>query len=179
MRPWTVGDNVNLAVGQGDLQASPLQMAVAYAAVANGGRVPRPHIGLEVEDGRGRLLQRIERDPARRIDLPAGHRGAILAGLRLAAGAPGGTSYDVFKDWPRDLPIYGKTGTAERSSRPDDQSWYVAYVPAGRGKAPIVVAATVEDGGFGAEAAAPVVRLILSEHFGVEKKVIKGESRTN
>jgi penicillin-binding protein 2 len=179
MRPWTVGDNVNLAVGQGDLQASPVQMAVAYAAIANGGRVVRPHLGLEVEDGRGRPLQRIERDPARRFDLDPGHRDAILRGLRLAAGTTGGTSYDVFKDWPRDLPVYGKTGTAERSGRPDDQSWYVAYVPAGRGRDPIVVAATVEDGGFGAEAAAPITRLILSEHFGVEKKVIKGESRTN
>jgi penicillin-binding protein 2 len=177
MRPWSVGDNVNLAVGQGDLQASPLQMAVAYAAIANGGRVVRPHLGLQVEDGRGRALQRIERDPTRRVRLEPESRQAIMDGLRLAAGAAGGTSYDIFKDWPRDIPVYGKTGTAERQPK-GDQSWYVAYVPAGRGKDPIVVAATVEEGGFGAEAAAPIVRLILSEHFGVKKKVIKGDSRT-
>ena len=49
----TPGDNVNLAVGQGDVQATPLQMAVAYSAIANGGRVPRPHLGLEIEDSQG------------------------------------------------------------------------------------------------------------------------------
>ncbi len=177
MRPWSVGDNVNLAVGQGDVQASPLQVAVAYAAIANGGRVVRPHLGLEVADGRGRALQRIERDPARRVDLGEENRSAIMEGLRLAAGAPGGTSYQVFQDWPADIPIYGKTGTAERQPRAD-QSWYVAYVPAGRGRSAVVVAATVEEGGFGAEAAAPIVRLVLSEHFGVKKKVIQGDSRT-
>ena len=52
-RPWTVGDNVNLGVGQGDLQADPLQMAVAYAAIANGGDVVRPHVGLRVDDAAG------------------------------------------------------------------------------------------------------------------------------
>ncbi|MEA2255285.1 MAG: penicillin-binding protein 2, partial [Solirubrobacteraceae bacterium] len=55
-RQWTVGDEVNLAVGQGDLQATPLQMAVAYAAIANGGRVVRPHLGVAIQDSGGRLL---------------------------------------------------------------------------------------------------------------------------
>ena len=59
VRSWTVGDNVNLAVGQGDLQASPLQMAVAYSAIENGGRVVRPHLGVAVEDNStGRELQK-------------------------------------------------------------------------------------------------------------------------
>src|SRR5207249_4788043 len=58
-RPWSVGDNINLSVGQGDLQADPLQMAVAYAAIANGGEVVRPHIGGQVEDAAGRVLQEI------------------------------------------------------------------------------------------------------------------------
>src|SRR5215208_3511300 len=55
-RPWTMGDNVNLAVGQGDLQADPLQMAVAYAAIANGGDVVRPHVGMEVQDPNGSVV---------------------------------------------------------------------------------------------------------------------------
>ena len=52
-RPWSIGDNVNLAIGQGDVQANPLQMAVAYAAIANGGYVVKPHLGLRVEDSEG------------------------------------------------------------------------------------------------------------------------------
>ena len=73
MRPWTDGDKVNLAVGQGDLQATPLQMAVAYSALANGGRVVRPHLGAAVEDPAARLLQRIEPGAAQRVDDRPGH----------------------------------------------------------------------------------------------------------
>ena len=79
----------------------------------------------------------------------------------------------MFRGFP--YPVHGKTGTAERAGQAD-QSWYVAYVP---DKArPIVVAATVEQGGFGAEAAAPAVRLILSQWFGVQKRLIRGNSAT-
>jgi len=172
-RPWAIGDNVNLSVGQGDLQATPLQMAVAYATIANGGRVVRPHLGLEVEDAEGRLQQRIDPGATRRVKVSDANRQAILDGLRLAAGAPGGTSSDVFGGFPR--PVYGKTGTAERPGQ-EDQSWYVAYVPDKR--RPIVVAVTVEKGGFGAESAAPAARLILSKWFGVKSELVVGDDRT-
>jgi penicillin-binding protein 2 len=172
-RPWTVGDNVNLAVGQGDLQATPLQMATAYSTVINGGRVPRPHVGLEVEDAAGRTLQNIDPGAARHVKIAPQNRQAILDGLHLAASAPGGTSADVFNGFPH--PVYGKTGTAERPGQAD-QSWYICYVP--DAKRPIVVAVTIERGGFGAQAAAPAARLILSQWFGVQKKIVRGSSHT-
>ena len=53
---WTVGHNVNFSIGQGDLLTNPLQMAIAYAAVANGGKVVKPHLGLRIEDSSGRPL---------------------------------------------------------------------------------------------------------------------------
>lgn len=171
-RSWTVGDNSSLAVGQGDFLATPLQLAVAYAAIANGGTVVRPHVGLEVTDQLGRVLQKIAPKPARRIEIP--HLDAIREALRASASEPDGTSADVFAGFP--YPVHGKTGTAETTSG-IDQSWYVAYVP--DPVRPIVVAATIERGGFGAESAAPVVRLILSQWFGVERRVIVGSSRTN
>jgi penicillin-binding protein 2 len=178
MRGWNTGDNVNLAIGQGDLQATPLQLAVAYSTLASGGRVPTPHVGLEVENESGELIQRIERAPARRVKIDPGAREVIMNGLRAAAMEDGGTSHDVFADWPKDLPVYGKTGTAQRTGKPDT-SWYAAYVPGGRGRSPIVVAAVVEECGcFGAEAAAPITRLILSQHFGIEKKFVRGSSDT-
>jgi penicillin-binding protein 2 len=178
MRGWNTGDNVNLAIGQGDLQATPLQLAVAYATLATGGRVPTPHIGLEVENESGELIQRIERAAARRIKMDPGVRQVIMDGLRAAAMDDGGTSHDVFADWPKDLPVYGKTGTAQRTGKPDT-SWYAAYVPGGRGRSPIVVTTVVEECGcFGAEAAAPITRLILSQHFGIEQKFVRGESNT-
>jgi penicillin-binding protein 2 len=172
-RPWSVGDNVNLAVGQGDLQATPLQMAVAYSTVANGGRVLTPHVGLEVDDAAGRVLQTIQPGASRNIHLDPGNRQAILDGLHLAASAPGGTSADVFAGFPHQ--VDGKTGTAERPGQAD-QSWYIAYAP--DPVKPIVVAVTIEQGGFGAEAAAPAARLILSQWFGVQKKFVTGNSRT-
>ncbi len=69
-RPWTVGDNTSLAVGQGDFLATPLQMAVAYAAIENGGKIVRPHVGLQVTDDSGNVLQRIEPGAARHISIP-------------------------------------------------------------------------------------------------------------
>ncbi len=177
LRKYGPGDNANIATGQGDLLATPLQLAVAYGAIENGGKVVTPHLGLEIESDRGELIQRIERDPARQIKIDAADRQVVADGLHAAASEPGGTSADVFAGWPQDqYPIYGKTGTAERGIK-QDQSWYVAYVP--DKKRPIVVAVTVEEGGFGAETAAPIARLLLSQHFGVEKQIVQGSDESN
>jgi penicillin-binding protein 2 len=173
-RPWTPGDNINLAVGQGDLQANPLQMAVAYSAVANGGRVVTPHVGLRVEDNDGRILQQIEPGSRRRLKLSSSTRGAIMQGLRAAANDPGGTSASVFEGFP--ITVAGKTGTAERGPQ-GDQSWYVVAAPYNDPR--IVVAVTIERGGFGAEAAAPAARRILAAYFGIKgKKAIGAAGRS-
>ena len=163
-RPWTPGDNINLAVGQGDLQSNPLQLAVAYATIANGGKVLSPRIGMRIEDAGGRALQELQAPAARRLKLKPEFRQAILDGLRGAASAPGGTSAPVFKGFP--IPVAGKTGTAEKGAGRADQSWYVALAPFPSPK--YVVAVTDEAGGFGADTAAPMARTILAELFGVK-----------
>jgi penicillin-binding protein 2 len=165
-RGWSTGDNVNLAVGQGDLQATPLQVAVAYSAIANNGTIVRPHLGKAIEDGNGVTVQELRVKPRRKIKIPARYRDTILDGLRGAANAEGGTSTDIFKDFPSQYTVYGKTGTAERQPNPD-QSWYACFVK--DGGRPIVVVVTVERGGFGAETAAPAARLILDEWFDTGK----------
>jgi penicillin-binding protein 2 len=164
-RPWTPGDNINLAVGQGDLQADPLQLAVAYASIANGGRLLAPRLGLRIEDAGGRALQELDSPSPRRLGVKPEFRQAIVDGLRGAASAPGGTSTAVFKGFP--IPIAGKTGTAEKGAGRADQSWYVALAPYPSIK--YVVAVTDEAGGFGAETAAPMARRILAELFGVKR----------
>ena len=166
-RPWSAGDNVNLAVGQGDLQAAPLQMAVAYATIAAGGTVPRPHVAMQVEDAAGRVLREIEPPPARNVSIDPEWRQTILAGLHDAAQAPGGTSYGVFGGFP--VPVAGKTGTAERPPY-GDQSWYVVLAPYPDPE--IVVAVTFEEGGFGADTAAPAALQILSAHFGKSAEAV-------
>ena len=172
-RPWSIGDSINLSIGQGDLQANPLQMAVAYATVANGGRVLRPRLGQRIEDAGGRALQQLEAPSARRVKIKPANRQGILEGLRGAASASDGTSSPVFKGFP--IPVAGKTGTAEKGAGRPDQSWYVALAPYPNPK--YVVAVTDETGGFGAESAAPKARQILAELFGVKgdaKKQVQG-----
>jgi penicillin-binding protein 2 len=161
-RPWSAGDNVNLAVGQGDLQATPLQLATAYAALENDGTVVRPHLGEALEDGLGRTVQEIHKPPRRHLHMDPTSRSAILTGLHEAATQHGGTSVDVFKGFPLNSELYGKTGTAERGLQPD-QAWYACFVK--DPSRPIVVVVTIERGGFGATTAAPVARLILSQWF--------------
>jgi penicillin-binding protein 2 len=160
---WTVGDNVNLAVGQGDVLVTPLQLAVAYSAIANGGTIVRPHIGLQVENNiANKVLQNIDPPPAGHININQTYLDAIRQGLRDAASAPGGTSFDVMGSFPKQ--VYGKTGTAQHVNQPD-QAWYACYVPATATTKPIAVVVTVEKGGFGDVAAAPVARQILSQWF--------------
>ena len=175
MRPWSVGDNVNLAVGQGDIQVSPLQMAVAYAALANGGRIVRPHVGQAIENDAGGELQRVETPATRRLGIDGGDLRAVLKGLKLSTREDG-TSADVFRDWnQRRYPVYGKTGTAERAPK-GDQSWYVGFVR--DAERPIVIVATVEEGGFGAEAAAPIVCHMLGRWYAESSKCAPGKSIT-
>jgi len=160
-RPWSAGDNVQLAIGQGDLQTNPLQMAIAYAALANGGTLVTPHVGLEVEDPAGRVLKEFDPEPQRKVKIDPTYRSAILEGLHQAAQAPGGTSYGVFGGFPVD--VAGKTGTVERPGH-GDQSWYAVVAPYPDPK--VVTIVTVEEGGFGAESAAPAALQILEAYFG-------------
>ncbi len=175
-RPWTVGDEVGLAIGQGDLQATPLQMAVAYGAIANGGGSCDRTSASRSRTPTGASCSASSRALAAEDRLRRRRAQAILDGLHNAT--IDGTSADVFKGWHQDrYPVYGKTGTAQRNNRPGDQSWYVAFVP--DAKRPIVVAVTVEDGGFGAEAAAPVARLILVQVVRpAQPSFVRGSSRT-
>jgi penicillin-binding protein 2 len=170
-RPWSAGDNIQLATGQGDLQASPLQMAIAYATVANGGTVVTPHVGREVDDAAGRVLREFAPGPRRQVKIDPEYRASILEGLHDAAQAPGGTSYAVFGGFP--VPVAGKTGTAQRVGH-EDQSWYIILAPYPNPR--IVTAVTIEEGGFGAESAAPAALQILEAYFG---KRSSGESGPN
>lgn len=159
-RPWSAGDNVQLAIGQGDLQMSPLQLALAYATVANGGTVVTPHVGMQIDDAAGRVQREFEPRPRRSIRIDPSYRAAILEGLHAAAQSPGGTSYEIFGNFPVD--VAGKTGTAQRVGY-EDQSWYLALAPYPNPR--IVTAVTIEQGGFGAESAAPAALQILEAYF--------------
>ncbi len=175
-RPWSIGDNESLAVGQGDVQVTPLQLAVVYATIANGGTVVTPHLGLDVQDPQG-IVQRAFNPPAQRhIPINPVYLDTIRGGLRAAASQPGGTSAEVFQNFPEQ--VYGKTGTAQYTNQ-QDYAWYACYVPSSATSKPIVVVVTVQQGGFGAVGAAPVARQILSQwFFGNKGAYVAGSSKT-
>jgi penicillin-binding protein 2 len=154
------GDAVNLAIGQGRLLVTPLQLAVAYAALANGGTVVRPHLADAVLSASGAVRRRLHFPP--RAHLTLAGLGAIRDGLFRAAHDPGGTSTAVFAHFP--VPVAGKTGTAQAPSGSDD-SWYASWAPAGRPR--VVVVVLIEHGGFGAQAAAPAARELYAALFGI------------
>ncbi|HKH22704.1 MAG TPA: penicillin-binding protein 2 [Solirubrobacterales bacterium] len=160
-RPWNQGDNVNLAVGQGDVMVTPLQLARAYSALANGGTLVRPHVGGRVVDLHGKTVERIKPPPKRHLNISDETRNVILGGLERAAMEPGGTSFPVMGGFP--FAVAGKTGTAERGEGQEDQSWYSVIAPYRDPQ--IAVAVTVEHGGFGVESAAPIARAILERYF--------------
>jgi penicillin-binding protein 2 len=172
---WTTGQAVQLAVGQGFVQADPLQMAVAYAAIATNYKV-KPHLGLRIDDNQGRAIQEFATPSRTPMGIPPNFRQTIMDGLYGAANDPHGTSYDVFKDFP--VKVCGKTGTAQRIGKAD-QSWYVVLAPCPNPR--YVVAVTDEDGGWGAETAAPDARRILAALFGIkseENKIVRGANQT-
>jgi penicillin-binding protein 2 len=159
-RIWYEGYSVNLAIGQGYLAVTPLQLATAYAALANGGKIVRPHVARAVLSGSGAVVRRLSFRPVRRVELRDDE--VIRQALYNAAHAADGTSSAVFGNFP--VAVAGKTGTAQTPSG-SDHSWYASWAPAGRPQ--VVVVVLIEHGGFGAEAAAPAAREIYSAFFHV------------
>jgi penicillin-binding protein 2 len=166
-RPWSEGDNIQLATGQGDLQTTPLQMAIAYAALGNCGTIVTPHLGKEIEDAAGRVLKEFDPGPRRHVKIDPNSCQAILEGLHEAAQVPPGTAAGIFGGFP--VPIAGKTGTAERPGHAD-QSWFISLAPYPDPN--IVTAVTIEEGGFGAESAAPAVLEMLEAFFNKQAEAI-------
>lgn len=183
LREYSVGDNVQFSVGQGDVIVTPLQIARLYAAIANGGNVVQPHLTKAILNRSGGVKQTLPaRDPTR-VDLKAtGAYEGVWQGLFQAVNNGDGTSKGVFNNWPMNVyPVFGKTGTAQTAKslvgKERDTSWYAAFVP--DPQRPIVVAAVVEKGGWGAQTAAPIVGEILKSWYDVKDAYIRaGTSKT-
>jgi penicillin-binding protein 2 len=161
---WTVGDNVNAAVGQGDVQVTPLQLAVVYSAIANGGSVVTPHIAQNIQSPTGQIIHSFNPGIKRHLNIDPTYLGAIQQGLRDAVTS--GTSADTLGSFPQQ--VHGKTGTAQYfnlQGQETDSAWYACYVPASATSKPIVVVVWVQNGGFGDVAAAPVAKMILGQWF--------------
>ena len=158
---WYTGDNVNLAVGQGELVVTPLQLANAYAAFANGGTLYQPQVALDIEH-LGTTLTPIGPKPIRQIPLDLDQREAMLAGFKGVISSGVGTAHGAFAGFGG-VSVAGKTGTAQVSNK-EPNSVFVAWAPADNPQ--YLVAVVEEQAGYGASAAAPVARRILEGLFG-------------
>ena len=155
---WLPGDDIQMAIGQGYVTVTPLQLATAYAAIANGGKMCRPHLVDHIDDPQGHVVKRIGGHCTRSLPFTQAEIDYIRSALATVT-EPGGTAGLAFAGFPlSQLPVAGKTGTAERPPF-QDTSWFAAMAPAGSPQ--YVVVAMVEQGGHGSTSAAPLVRYII------------------
>ncbi len=152
---WLPGDNIQLAVGQGDMLTTPLQLANAYAAFANGGTLREPRLASEVLDASGKKVRDLAPITVGQVPVPG--RDAMLAGFTGVAESKEGTASSVFAGFPPGL-VSGKTGTAQVQGK-QSTSWFVGMTPAMNPR--YIVLAVVEEGGYGSATAAPIVRRIM------------------
>ncbi|MHB0976545.1 MAG: penicillin-binding protein 2 [Candidatus Aquicultorales bacterium] len=169
---WYPGDTINMSIGQGDVLATPLQMAAAYSAIANGGTLYQPHVVKSVINNDGKEIYAFQPKANANLPVDASAVAAIQEGLRQVIVR--GTASGAFAGFP--VAISGKTGTSEVQGK-DDFAWFVGYGPSDNPQ--YVVAVVIEQGGHGGAAAAPVVRSILAKAFNVnEQSMIKAEDES-
>lgn len=161
---WYLSETFDAAIGQGFQLATPLQMAVLVSQVANGGHRYRPYLVSKMLAPGGEAVRTFGPEEIGSIKVSPATMNLIREALKDVAH-DGGTAAYFFTGFP--IPIAGKTGTAE-NSHGQDHGWFVAYAPYDDPR--VVVVVIVEQGGFGATAAAPVARTILEAAFNLNQK---------
>jgi penicillin-binding protein 2 len=173
-RLWKPGDSIQLAIGQGDLLVTPIQMARFYAAIANGGKLVTPHVLADVENPNRTVIPTPPIAAPRPIpNLDPAYLKVVRQGLYEGTHDSFGTSYGVFGNFP--VSIAGKTGTAQKVvtlpgyKGEQDQAWWCGYGPASS-TPKLVVCAVIENGGHGGTAAAPAAERVFAKFFHVAVK---------
>jgi len=165
------GYTLSTAIGQGDVMTSPLQMALAYGALANGGILYKPLLVDRIETAEGQVLFEYPARERSRLKIAPEHLQEIVRGLEMVVNDEGGTAYKV-NNHLNYLRVAGKTGTAQVTSRIEgkdaewhrrDHAWFAAFAPVEDPQ--IVVAVFLEHGGGGSTDAAPVAMEILDRYF--------------
>ena len=170
---WFTGDNLNTAIGQGDVLVTPLQLNSVYATLANGGAVMRPHVVRQTtraldalsppgEEGNYEVVRTVEPQETGRVEMDPGQYVRIYNGLLGVTQNPEGTAAEVWAANPTAWPFAGKTGTAEVRNKADT-SVFAGWGPAGPGQTPqYAISVIIPESGFGSEVAAPLTFEILS-----------------
>jgi penicillin-binding protein 2 len=182
--PWSGGDLMNMAIGQGAMVCTPLQLANAYAALVNGGRLWEPRVVSEIVDSEGNTLFVNVPSVNRVIEISPTTVASLLTDLHGVVASERGTAYSAFLGFGDSLDqVGGKTGTAEiRVAQTEDEqdvdtAWFVGVAPLADPQ--YVVAVVIEEGGSGGKIAAPTARAILQYLMGEEVDAIRSGAETD
>jgi penicillin-binding protein 2 len=169
---------LNSVIGQGDVNVTPLQLAMVYSTVANGGHVYRPQLVRRLESPDGRTIQEFQPEVIRDLDLEPQARQLVVAGLSAVVNEPGGTAYKVRLP---DVKIAGKTGTAQviaigkvrlkkeaMTYWQRDHAWFASFAPAEDPEIAVVV--LNEHAGHGGNEAAPTASVIIKKYFELKRE---------
>lgn len=173
---WIPGETLSCAIGQGYNQVSPLQLALVYATVANGGTVYRPRVVNEITTNDGKIVQKFEPEVIRKVEMKPSTITAMRKALAGVVNEPGGTGHQAHLN---DVLVAGKTGTAQvrrikkqrihisnMEYKYRDHAWFAGFAPAYDPEIAVVV--LCEHSGHGGTVAAPVARAVIAKYF--EKK---------
>ena len=162
---WFTGDNIEMAFGQGETILTPIEQAEAYSTFANGGTRYAPQVASEIVDPlTGAIVKKIEPQVTGKVPISPSTYSAILQGLEGVISSRSGTAYADFQGFPASWNLAGKTGTASNQGpagqKLEPNSWFVAFGP--NPNPQYLVLAVIDQGGYGAQAAAPLVRNIFN-----------------
>jgi penicillin-binding protein 2 len=177
---YRAGDNADMSIGQGETTMSPLQLALAYSALVNGGRIWEPTFGWGVVDGSGKVVRTIEPKVRNRVPVSQKLFDYITKSLDFSRGWAVSGAF-AYMDSPYRSEIGGKTGTAEVFGK-QDTSWLATWGPTykdhGNTRARFVVVGMVEQAGTGATAAGPMLKRIWDGLLGKHPIVPGARPRT-
>jgi len=170
---YTKGMALNSAIGQGDDNVTPLQLAMVYASLANGGHVYQPQVIRRIESVDGKAVEELTPKLVRTVEIAPEHQRIVVDALAAVVNEPGGTAYSVRL---KDIKVAGKTGTAQvarlgsvrvKKENMDfwerDHAWFASFAPVDDPEIAVVV--LNEHGGHGASDAAPAAMAIIRKHF--------------
>lgn len=173
-KPWVEGETLSVAIGQGAMSVTPIQMAVAYAAIANGGMLVEPYAALRTQTYNGEVIENFEGKDKRKVSISEEDLEKISNGLSAVVNEPGGTAFWTVRS--KLTKIVGKTGTAQvvgrRSAvRIKNHAWFIGYAP--QEDPEILVTVVVEEGEHGSSAAGPIAKAMIEQYI-TKKNLAEG-----
>jgi cell division protein FtsI/penicillin-binding protein 2 len=172
--PREAMDSLNLAIGQGNMSVTPLQVANMVAAIGNGGNLYQPTLVERIVPPWGEATYTFSPTLIRTLPLSPENLEAVQDGMRLVVNHQRGTANHILGGMSRSIPMHGKTGTAE-TGLGLPHSWFAGYSNANRADRPdIAVAVLVESIGEGSEFAAPIFRRVMELYFYGSPRTVYG-----